>query len=52
MKKKPITQSDDLIAQGKAFRFEDSEGHVTELTLAEINAVHEWICADDEKARR
>ena len=25
----------------KAFRFEDSEDHVTELALAEINAVHE-----------
>ena len=33
----------------KAFRFEDSEDHVTELALAEINVVHEWICDDDEK---
>lgn len=33
----------------KAFRFEDSEDHVTELALAEINAVHEWICAEDRE---
>ena len=33
----------------KTFRFEDSEDHVAELAPAEINAVHEWICADDEK---
>ena len=33
----------------KTFRFEDSEDHVTELALAEINALHEWICADDDK---
>ena len=31
----------------KAFRFEDSEDHVTELPLAKINAVHEWIYAED-----
>ena len=28
----------------KAFRFEDSEDHVTELALVEINAVHEKGC--------
>ena len=33
----------------KAFRFDDSEDHVTELALAKINAVHEWICTDDKK---
>ena len=33
----------------KTFRFEDSEDHVAELALAEINALHEWICADDDK---
>ena len=33
----------------KAFRFDDSEDHVTELALVEINAVHEWICTDDKK---
>ena len=33
----------------KAFRFEDSEDHVTELALAEINAVHEWICTEDSE---
>lgn len=33
----------------KAFRFDDSEDHVTELALAEINAVHEWICAEDSE---
>ena len=33
----------------KAFRFDDSEDHVTELALAEINAVHEWICAEDRE---
>ena len=31
----------------KAFRFDDSEDHVTELALAKINAVHEWIYAED-----
>jgi hypothetical protein len=30
-----------------ASRFDDSEYHVTELVLAEINAVHEWIYAED-----
>ena len=33
----------------KAFRFDDSEDHVTELALAGINAVHEWICAEDSE---
>ena len=33
----------------KAFRFEDSEDHVAELALAEINAVYEWICAEDSE---
>ena len=33
----------------KAFRFEDSEDHVTELALAEINAVNELICAEDSE---
>ena len=33
----------------RAFRFEDSEDHVAELALAEINAVHEWICAEDSE---
>ena len=33
----------------KAFRFEDSEDHVTELAFVKINAVHEWICTDDKK---
>ena len=33
----------------KAFRFEDSEDHVTELALAEINAVHRWICVDESE---
>ena len=33
----------------KAFRFEDSEDHVTELALAEINAVNELICAKDSE---
>ena len=33
----------------KTFRFEDSEDHVAELALAEINAVHEWICAEDSE---
>lgn len=33
----------------KAFRFEDSEDHVTELALAKINAVHEWIYAEDSE---
>ena len=33
----------------KTFRFDDSEDHVTELALAEINAVHKWICAEDRE---
>lgn len=33
----------------KAFRFEDSEDHVTELALAEINTVHGWICVDESE---
>ena len=33
----------------KAFRFDDSEDHVTELALAEINAVNELICAEDSE---
>ena len=33
----------------KAFRFEDSEDHVSELALAEINTVHEWICVDESE---
>lgn len=33
----------------KAFRFEDSEDHVTELALAEINTVYGWICVDESE---